>query len=210
MGLAPDRGDTESMTAAAACASTVDELIDGARLATVGKLTAGAAHEINNPLFAILALVEFLLKDAEPGTKSHDRLLLIQETGGEIKEIVKALLDFTRATDGPPAPLSVRETVASAATLVRLTTAGEFELVEEYADDATVVGSAARIKQAVVAMLVSARSVYDRIDVRVSVDGPWVEIAVPNSAHDSATAAIAELHRGELRDGVLRLPVERA
>jgi signal transduction histidine kinase len=55
--------------------------------------TVNAAHDINNPLFAILALTEFLLRDAEPGSKTHQRLLLIQQNGREIKEIVKALAE---------------------------------------------------------------------------------------------------------------------
>jgi len=69
---APDRGDTTTMSS-----SALRETV----------------HEINNPLFAILGLTEFLLRDVEPGSKSHERLLLIQQSGLEIKEIVKTLRD---------------------------------------------------------------------------------------------------------------------
>ena len=70
------------------------QLVQSGKLAAIGELAAGVAHEINNPLFAILGLTEFLLKEAEPGSKAHQRLVLIQQTGLEIKEIVRALLDF--------------------------------------------------------------------------------------------------------------------
>jgi signal transduction histidine kinase len=56
-------------------------------------MVAAAAHDINNAAFAILGLTEFLLADAEAGTKTHERLLLIQQSGLEIKEIVKELRD---------------------------------------------------------------------------------------------------------------------
>ena len=45
-------------------------LVQSGKLAAIGELAAGAAHEINNPLFAILGLTEFLLKEAEPGSKA--------------------------------------------------------------------------------------------------------------------------------------------
>ncbi len=50
------------------------QLVQSGKLAAIGELASGVAHEINNPLFAILGLVEFLLRDAEPGTKAHERL----------------------------------------------------------------------------------------------------------------------------------------
>ena len=72
------------------------QLVQSGKLAAIGELAAGVAHEINNPLFAILGLTEFLLKEAEPESKAQQRLELIQQTGLEIKEIVRALLDFAR------------------------------------------------------------------------------------------------------------------
>ena len=47
------------------------QLVQSGKLAAIGELAAGVAHEINNPLFAILGLTEFLLKEAEPGSKAH-------------------------------------------------------------------------------------------------------------------------------------------
>ena len=63
------------------------QLVQSGRLAAIGELAAGVAHEINNPLFAILGLTEFLLKETEPGTLAHKRLELIQQSGVEIKEM---------------------------------------------------------------------------------------------------------------------------
>ena len=70
------------------------QLMQSGKLTAIGELAAGVAHEINNPLFAILGLTEFLLKESEDGSRARQRLELIRETGLEIKEIVRALLDF--------------------------------------------------------------------------------------------------------------------
>ncbi|HEU5363385.1 MAG TPA: histidine kinase dimerization/phospho-acceptor domain-containing protein [Gaiellaceae bacterium] len=48
------------------------------------------AHEINNPLFAILGLTELLLAEAEEGSRLRQRLELIHGSALEIKEIVRA------------------------------------------------------------------------------------------------------------------------
>jgi signal transduction histidine kinase len=62
----------------------------------VGQFAPGVIHEINNPLFAILGLLEFLLAESQPGSKTHERLLLMQQSGLEIKNIVRAVIDFSR------------------------------------------------------------------------------------------------------------------
>jgi signal transduction histidine kinase len=72
------------------------ELARLGKLVTLGQLAPGVIHEINNPLFAILGLLEFLLPDAAPGSKGEQRLQLVQQSGLEIKEIVRAILDFAR------------------------------------------------------------------------------------------------------------------
>jgi signal transduction histidine kinase len=50
-------------------------------LATLGRLTRGALHEISNPLVALLGSAELALAEAQPGTKLHARLSLTHRTG---------------------------------------------------------------------------------------------------------------------------------
>jgi signal transduction histidine kinase len=64
----------------------------------VAELAADVAHRINNPLFAILGTAEFLLEDAPEGSELRNRLLRIQRSGEEIREIVRALVDRARLT----------------------------------------------------------------------------------------------------------------
>ena len=57
----------------------------------LGRLLPGALHELANPLLALGGTVEFLLDEAQPGTKQHDRLALVHGTAGEIADLVRSL-----------------------------------------------------------------------------------------------------------------------
>jgi PAS domain S-box-containing protein len=125
------------------------QMVQSGKLAAIGELAAGVAHEINNPLFAILGLVEFLLKEVEPGTKPHDRLQLIQQTGLEIKDVVRALLDFARERSDEFETVDLRAVVEQTVELLRRTSLHkEIVLVERHPDDpVTVFASAGQVKQ---------------------------------------------------------------
>jgi signal transduction histidine kinase len=134
------------------------QAIQAARMAAVGELAAGVVHEINNPLFAILGLVEFLLRDAEPGTKAHERLTLVHETGLEIKTIARALLDFARERPGEAETFNLAPATAATIELFRRTSAARDVDLELRADPYVPVhGRTAQLKQLVLHLLANAR-----------------------------------------------------
>ena len=88
-------------------------------LATLGRLTGGALHELANPLLALLGDAELGSAEAERGTKLHERLELIQQTGLEIADIVRALQGFIREQDAPSGPISLVDSADAALALIR-------------------------------------------------------------------------------------------
>jgi PAS domain S-box-containing protein len=170
------------------------QLVQSGKLAAIGELAAGVAHEINNPLFAILGLTEFLLKEAEPGSKALKRLELIQQTGLEIKEIVRALLDFARENAEERHIVPLEDVAQSTVDLVRRTNAHKgVELVDSYdASGASVNASPNQLKQIFLNLIANARQAMPNggtveVDVRregdwavasVSDDGPGIDAAV--------------------------------
>jgi PAS domain S-box-containing protein len=162
------------------------QLAQSGKLATIGELAAGVAHEINNPLFAILGLVEFLLKEAEPGTKAHDRLVLVHQTGLEIKEIVRALLDFAREPSEEQAVVNVRDAAHETVELFRRTSAAKaIELVEVYEEDPTpIIGSPNQLKQIFLNLITNASQALAGegvVEVRVRRDLDWVVATVSDN-----------------------------
>ncbi|HEY8644293.1 MAG TPA: ATP-binding protein [Gaiellaceae bacterium] len=159
------------------------QLVQSGKLAAIGELAAGVAHEINNPLFAILGLTEFLLKEAEPESKALQRLELIQQTGLEIKEIVRALLDFARENAEERHVVPLEEVVQATVDLVRRTNAHKgVELVDSYdASGAPVTASPNQLKQIFLNLIANARQAMPNggtVKVDVRQDGDWVIASV--------------------------------
>jgi two-component system NtrC family sensor kinase len=73
-------------------------LIQTEKLAAIGKLAAGVAHEINNPLTGILTNSSLMLQDLPTDDPRRDDLQIVVDETLRCRKIVKGLLDFSRQT----------------------------------------------------------------------------------------------------------------
>jgi two-component system NtrC family sensor kinase len=84
-------------------------LVQSEKLASIGKLAAGIAHEINNPLGGILIYSHLILEDTPPGRPHHENLKKIVKETTRCKDIVKGLLDFARPKEPEMASTDIPE-----------------------------------------------------------------------------------------------------
>lgn len=95
------------------------QLVQAEKMASVGKLAAGVAHEINNPLTGILTNASLLLEEVPAGDQRHGDLKAIVDETIRCREIVKGLLDFARQTEPKRAAADVNGLIASVIALVQ-------------------------------------------------------------------------------------------
>ncbi len=93
-------------------------LLQSEKLASIGLLAGGVAHEINNPLGGILIFSQLLLRDMDPKSRHYQDVVEIEAATQRCKEIVTRLLDFARSqpttTTIKKIPVDVTEAARSA------------------------------------------------------------------------------------------------
>jgi two-component system NtrC family sensor kinase len=94
-------------------AEAENRLIQSEKQASVGRLAAGVAHEINNPLTGILTFTRILQRSKDIGDKSQSHLQKIAESTVRVRKIVKGLLDFSRQIELDQEPTDVNRFIRS-------------------------------------------------------------------------------------------------
>jgi two-component system NtrC family sensor kinase len=93
------------------------QLFQSDKMASMGRLAAGVAHEINNPLTAVLTYSSFLLKRVTDPELQEDLKVIVRETKRS-REIVKSLLDFARQSVPKKSNASINEIINNAVAVV--------------------------------------------------------------------------------------------
>ena len=138
-----------------------EALIRTERLASIGGLAGGVAHEINNPTGVILTRAQFLLRISEEEKFSADvieDLQAIQRQAERIARITASLLSFSRQQPAAKAPFVLKEMVAEALDLVEANLRGGNVVLEKNiaADLPRLLGDKGKLEQVLVNLMKNA------------------------------------------------------
>jgi two-component system, NtrC family, sensor kinase len=164
-----------------------DAMIQAEKMASVGRLGAGIAHEVGNPLGAIVGYLGLIARKAEPPVSEF--AAAAEREAQRIDRIVRGLLDFARPREASTQPVDVNAVVRDTVDLVG--TQGHFKLVRlecEVAQDVRplVAGDSYQLQQVMVNLLVNAA------DAAETVRDPWVSVSTlrrPAVTHPPQVAA---------------------
>jgi two-component system NtrC family sensor kinase len=95
------------------------QLIRSARLAAVGEMAAGVAHELNNPLTTVAGFIELVLDELPEGMPQREDLELVMREAKRARGVVRRLLDFSRPGDNIRVNTDLNELVSEVLTLVQ-------------------------------------------------------------------------------------------
>jgi len=178
------------------------QLSSAEKLAAIGRLAGGVAHEINNPLGGVLAFVQILQREEVTADERRDYLGEIERSALRCKGVVESLLRFSRqAPQTKRRALALNDVVRDALRLSapRTSARPNVRLRMQLADDLRpVLGDANQLVQVVVNLIGNA---FDsligagEIEIATSASGPDVQLRIADSG-----SGIAREHLGSLFD----------
>jgi PAS domain S-box-containing protein len=112
--LSPSRDETNQVNSVVVVMTDITDavllqakLAHTEKMATIGRLVSGVAHEVNNPLAAILGFTDLLLEDPTMPASAREELQIILQETQRTKEIVQGLLSFARQRPALREPMQV-------------------------------------------------------------------------------------------------------
>ncbi len=88
------------------------QLVEAEKLASIGILAAGIAHEINNPLTSVLTFSNLMLEQTPEDDPRYERLKMMVNETDRARNIVRQLLSFARETPIRPEKININQPVA--------------------------------------------------------------------------------------------------
>ncbi|MEN8243998.1 MAG: ATP-binding protein [Thermodesulfobacteriota bacterium] len=96
-----------------------EQLAQADKLASIGELSSGVAHEVNNPLGVILGYTQLLLRDEKKATDRYADLKIIEKHARSCKAIVEDLLSFSRKSDTEKEMLDIHKVIDDVLSFVQ-------------------------------------------------------------------------------------------
>ncbi|MFO7831429.1 MAG: ATP-binding protein [Desulfuromonadaceae bacterium] len=135
----------------------LDQIIESEKLAEVGRLSSGIAHEINNPLAVIAYAAQLLGRETDPGSFSAELLEQIESEIERLKSLTTGLLGFSRNSKAELSRVDCNEVIRQVLTLIKyeVRRAGH-SIDEQLGEIEPVLADANQVKQVCINLITNA------------------------------------------------------
>jgi signal transduction histidine kinase len=165
-----------------------EQLLHADRLATIGQLAAGVAHELNEPLGAVLGFAQLAKSGANVANETSKDIGKIEAAALHAREIVKKLMIFARQTPPRKDEVDLNQLVEDSLYFLESHCARKrIEVFRRLALDLpAITADPSQLQQVLVNLVVNAiQSMNDggRLTLTTELQGEWVELRVKDSGH---------------------------
>lgn len=149
-----------------------EQLVQSKKLASLGTMLAGVAHEVNNPLSNISSSCEILLEELDDGDKDWQRSMLkkVLEQVDKARGIVLNLLEFSRDKDFSKEHFNLKQVMANTLSLLRCQSPSEVHIVWDVDENVNIYADKQRLQQALINLICNAVQSIDGVG-QVSIRG---------------------------------------
>lgn len=138
--------------------STTQKLIESEKMASLGLMSAGVAHEINNPLNFIKGGAIALSMQLGDRDETKPILSAIEEGVNRVSSIINSMSHFSRSTEAMDEPCNIHETVNNCLIMLEHTLKYKVKVTKKYGkiQDPAILGNAGKLHQAILNIIANA------------------------------------------------------
>lgn len=171
-----------------ALARSEKQIAQADKLASIGQLSSGIAHEINNPLGIILGYTQLMLRSEKPETQKYDDLKTIEKHVKTCKSIVEDLLNFARTSNPKKEKVCIHNIIDEALEFIREKSVPQgIDIIKNYQDNIPeILLDSKNIKQVIINLVINAiHAIEKKGRILISTQLDMMENAVFIKVEDS-------------------------